>query len=287
MKKWIFGLIILLLLDFGFAQHKLKVIDKKSTEEDHQAPEVTPVKNVLTIQVTKDQIHKGNLLLVNKDHPVPSGDEAAEAVNLSQHEELLNGFGLLDNTIKLSPSLAQKFTTMVEFAENDGVNHFLISSGYRDEKRQEELYQQMGADYALPAGYSEHNLGLSLDIGSTQAEMNSAPEGLWLKANAWKYGFVLRYPQDKTAITGILYEPWHFRYVGLPHSAIMKEKNFVLEEYLDYLKEQKTITTTIDHQSYQISYYPVSGSTTIPIPANERYEISGDNIDGVIVTLYS
>lgn len=284
MKKWVFWLVILVLLGYGAAQHKLKVVNDKPPEDNNQAQEVTLQMNEL--KVTKDQIYKGNLLLVNKDHPVPPGGEESEAVNLFQHKELLNGFIVLDKTIQLSPSLVQKFSTMIGAAEKDGVSRFLISSGYRDNKEQNKLYQQMGADYALPAGYSEHNLGLSLDIGSTQAEMSQAPEGKWLKKNAWRYGFIVRYPADKTAITGIQSEPWHFRYVGLPHSAIMQEKNFVLEEYLDFLKEKKTITTSVDHQTYQISYYPVSKNTTIPVPANGRYQLSGNNMDGVIVTMY-
>lgn len=284
MKKWVFWLVILVLLGYGAAQHKLKVVNDKPPEDNNQVQEVTLQMNEL--KVTKDQIYKGNLLLVNKDHPVPTGGEESEAVNLFQHKELLNGFIVLDKTIQLSPSLVQKFSTMIGAAEKDGVSRFLISSGYRDNKEQNKLYQQMGADYALPAGYSEHNLGLSLDIGSTQAEMSQAPEGKWLKKNAWRYGFIVRYPADKTAITGIQSEPWHFRYVGLPHSAIMQEKNFVLEEYLDFLKEKKTITTSVDHQTYQISYYPVSKNTTIPVPANGRYQLSGNNMDGVIVTMY-
>lgn len=285
MKKWFFWLAILVLLGY-VAQQKLKGVYEKPPEEDYQAQEGTPQKNELTIKVTKEQIYKGNLLLVNKDHPVPPRDEGSEAVNLFQHKELVKGFGLPDNTIRLSPSLAQKFTTMIAAAGKDGVRHFLINSGYRDDKEQSLLYQQMGADHAMPAGFSEHNLGLSLDIGSTQGEMNHAAEGKWLKNNAWRYGFILRYPKDKTAITGIQYEPWHFRYVGLPHSVIMQENNFVLEQYLDFLKERKTISTTIDHQTYTISYYPVSASTTIHVPANGRYEISGNNVDGVIVTVY-
>ncbi|BBH24073.1 D-Ala-D-Ala carboxypeptidase VanY [Paenibacillus baekrokdamisoli] len=285
MKKWVFWLVILLLLGYGVAQYKLKVVNEKPPEEDNQKQEATS--QMKELRVTKDRIYDGNLLLVNKDHPVPAGGEESEAVNLFQHKELMKGFIVLDKTIELSPSLVHKFSTMIEAAEKDGVNRFLISSGYRDNEKQNELYRQMGADYALPAGYSEHNLGLSLDIGSTKAAMSKAPEGKWLKKNAWKYGFILRYPDDKTAITGIQSEPWHFRYVGLPHSAIMKEKNFVLEQYLDFLKEKKTIKTVVDHQTYEISYYPVSKNTTILVPANGRYEISSDNMGGVIVTVYS
>lgn len=288
MKKWIFGIvIILLLLSFGAAQHETKVINEELLEKAYQVQEVIPQKNKITLKVTTDQIYTGNLLLVNKDHPVPQGAAESKAVNLFQHKELVQGFSLLDKTIQLSPSMVKKFSTMIEAAEKKGVSQFLISSGYRDNKRQNELYEEMGAEYAMPAGHSEHNLGLSIDIGSTQEKMNKAPEGKWLSKNAWKYGFILRYPKDKTDITGTIYEPWHFRYVGLPHSAIMKKKNFVLEEYLDFLKEQKTFMTTIENQTYKIFYYQVSSNTTIHVPENGRYEISGDNMEGVIITEYS
>jgi D-alanyl-D-alanine carboxypeptidase len=67
----------------------------------------------------------------------------------------------------------------------------------------------------------------------------------------------------------------------------MYENNFVLEEYLDFLKEQKSIKTTINHEEYSIYYYSVLEDTTIHVPADSRYEISGNNMDGVIVTVYS
>ncbi len=157
---------------------------------------------------------------------------------------------------------------------------------FKEYKKQTKLYKEMGSNRTLPAGYSEHNLGLSLDVGSTQGKMAVAPEGEWIAENAWKYGFTLRYPEDKTDITGIMNEPWHIRYVSLPHSAIMKEKNFVLEEYLDYLKEQKHISATVNGQKYEVFYYPVNENTTITVPANLRYEVSGNNTDGVIVTVF-
>ena len=113
-----------------------------------------------------------------------------------------------------------------------------MSSGYRDFKEQSKLYKEMGSDYALPAGYSEHNLGLSLDVGSTQKKMEKAPEGKWVAENVWKHGFVLRYPKNKSHITGIQYEPWHIRYVGLPHSAIMQKENYT-RGILRLLKREK------------------------------------------------
>ncbi len=224
--------------------------------------------------------------MVNKEHPVHQKSIKSDVINLFTHKELTKGYEILDNKIKLSEEIAETFSEMIADAEKDGVWHFLINSGFRDLDEQSRLYEEMGSNYALPAGHSEHNLGLSLDVGSTQMKMDKAPEGKWIEKNAWEYGFILRYPSNKTDVTGIQYEPWHIRYVGLPHSAIMQEMNLALEEYLDYLKEEESISISIDGQKYTISYYPISQNETIDveIPAGEHYEISGNNIDGVIVT---
>ena len=276
MKKWVFLVIIILLLGI-----KAINIAPSTQQTDEVAKE-----EQFTIDVTQDQVYQGDLLLVNKKYPVRQDSVKSDIVRLFEQRDLVQGYGLLDSNIELSKRVTQKFLKMVEAAHKDGVNHFMINSGYRDFEEQALLYQEKGSDYALPAGYSEHNLGLSLDIGSTQMEMSKAPEGKWLQENAWKYGFVLRYPKDKTAITGIQYEPWHFRYVGLPHSAIMQKNNDTLEQYLDLLKERGSVSIIIEGKGYDVSYHPISRNTIIGIPANRQYEISGNNIDGVIVTVY-
>lgn len=287
MKKWGFFLFLILCLGFvavnttSIFQDEVVVQDDKDHLDYRESSESVQKK-----EITEDQIYQGNLLLVNKEHPVRQESVRSDVVNLFNQGELSKGYGVFDTDIHLSEDVAQKFSEMVDAAGKDGVLHFLISSGYRDFEEQTRLYQEMGSNYALPAGYSEHNFGLSLDVGSTQKKMSEAPEGKWIEKNAWKYGFVLRYPKDKTDVTGIQYEPWHIRYVGLPHSAIMKEKNLVLEEYLNYLKEEKDIFASINGKKYTVSFYPVSHSMTIKVPVNLYYEISGNNIDGIIVTVY-
>ncbi|UFU00179.1 VanY-A/VanY-F/VanY-M family D-Ala-D-Ala carboxypeptidase [Radiobacillus kanasensis] len=286
MKKW--GFLILLVLCFGIAYKnvplsqdnvEIKTYDKKENVETSE--------NTQKIEIKKEQIYEGNLLLVNSDYPVQPQSIKTDVVNLFTHNELINGFVVLNNDIYLSKKIAKEFADMVAAAEKDGVNHFAITSGFRDLSDQQALFQDMGPGIALPPGHSEHNLGLSLDVGSTQMKMAEAPEGEWIENHAWKYGFILRYPENKKDITGIQYEPWHIRYVGLPHSAIMKEKNFVLEEYLDYLKEEKAISANVNGKRYDISYYPVTESTNIHIPVNSHYKISGNNMDGVIVTVWT
>ena len=87
-------------------------------------------------------------------------------------------------------------------------------------------------------GTSEHQLGLALDIvdldyQQLDTRQEETPEQKWLMENSWKYGFILRYPTDKSNITGIIYEPWHYRYVGKEAAKVIHEKGICLEEYLE------------------------------------------------------
>ncbi|MGH0426514.1 MULTISPECIES: M15 family metallopeptidase [Bacillus] len=283
MKKWVFiSLFIACTIYVGVYISPLfqKEIDVKIAEKDNKVRAA----NTEKIEITKEEIYKGNLLLVNKDYPVKKDSIRPDIINVNHNSELVRGYVIFDRNLRLSKDVVKKFLNVVDAAGKDGVQHFLMSSGYRDFKEQSKLYKEMGSDYALPAGYSEHNLGLSLDVGSTQKKMERAPEGRWIEENVWKHGFVLRYPKNKSHITGIQYEPWHIRYVGLPHSAIMQKEKITLEEYLDFLKEKKEITTDVEGKKYTVSYHKVSGNMKVNVPANKQYEISGNNMDGVIVT---
>ncbi|WP_242320128.1 M15 family metallopeptidase [Bacillus cereus group sp. BfR-BA-01349] len=284
MKKWVFiSFFIACTVCVGFYISPLfqKEIDVKIVGKD----ELVKATNTERKEITKEQIYKGDLLLVNRDYPVKKDSIRSDIINVNHNSELVRGYVIFDRNLRLSKYVVKKFLNVVDAAGKDGVQHFLMSSGYRDFKEQSKLYKEMGSDYALPAGYSEHNLGLSLDVGSTQKKMEKAPEGKWIEENVWKHGFVLRYPKNKSNITGIQYEPWHIRYVGLPHSAIMQKKNFTLEEYLEFLKKEKEISTEVEGKKYTVSYYKVSENTKVNVPANKQYEISGNNMDGVIVTV--
>lgn len=102
-----------------------------------------------------------------------------------------------------------------------------------------EAYDMTARSVAVP-GYSEHNAGLAADIstmkwkGDITEMFDRTPEFQWLSENAHKFGYILRYPKGKEDITGIQYEPWHYRYVGLPHSVNIHNKNITLEEYLSF-----------------------------------------------------
>ncbi|MCL2396941.1 MAG: M15 family metallopeptidase [Defluviitaleaceae bacterium] len=148
---------------------------------------------------------------------------------------------------------AQALHDMMDSARYYGLAPMVISS-HRSVSRQRTLFdnqvnRQMGTglEYeeareaarrvvAYP-GSSEHNLGLAVDIvayhyRNLTASFGQTPEGQWLAQNSHRYGFVLRYPYHKQDITNIIYEPWHFRYVGVDHATRMFEEDMVLEEYV-------------------------------------------------------
>lgn len=268
MKKWLFLVFFLLIIGFFVF-------------EDIEFAEVPRVK----LAVESDQVDKGELLLVNSDFPISEQGLPKDIVALGDYKSMAPELQVMDPSILISRKLLQNLGHMVKEAEKEGVNHFMINSGYRNLETQAKLYEEMGSEYALPAGYSEHNLGLSVDIGSTQGLMETAAEGRWLEENAWKYGFILRYPENKQETTGIQYEPWHFRFVGLPHSAIMYKENWVFEEYLAYLREHSQYKTTVEGKKYEITYYEMTEGLQISVIPEKSYEISGDNMAGIIVTV--
>ena len=142
----------------------------------------------------------------------------------------------------------------------------IITSSFRTGERQQEIFNERMAGYisqgmseadayaktatsvAIP-GTSEHQLGLAMDM--TDAHYNKLDEGqmetptqLWLIENSWRYGFILRYPAGKQAITGIIYEPWHYRYVGKELAAELYELGLTMEEYFDTLTADKSLTAS-------------------------------------------
>lgn len=140
---------------------------------------------------------------------------------------------------KIIPECYQAFLEMAAAASNDGIRLY-IRSDYRSYYDQRYIYagyvQKDGAAaadrYSARAGHSEHQSGLALDLNSFEYSFGETPEGKWLAANAHLYGFIIRYPADKEALTGYRYEPWHVRYLGRDIAAEVYQSGLCLEEYL-------------------------------------------------------
>jgi len=166
---------------------------------------------------------------------------------------------------------------------------FFVSSGYRDYARQEQIYNnESDKSYVQPPGHSEHQAGLAADIlvlDIPQSKLGESQEGRWLAENAWKYGLILRYPQDKQNVTGISYEPWHFRYIGQPHSWYCSQNNLCFEEYIQFLKDNGGYQVEYDGKTYYV-LYQIPSNGIIYVPESQDYNISNDNTGGYIVTAW-
>ena len=149
---------------------------------------------------------------------------------------------------RLDKNVAVHYERMYNAARAQGV-YLTPCSGYRSYSTQEtlfnrkiNLYLNQGYSYddavvkaatiVMPPGSSEHNLGYAMDIVCVEEWFEHTAEFRWLQQNAADYGFILRYPKNKQHITKVIYEPWHWRYVGVPAAHAMKESGLVLEEYL-------------------------------------------------------
>jgi len=150
-----------------------------------------------------------------------------------------------ETSITLQEEALEALKSMFDAAKAEGIEGLFLSSGYRDYDTQKQIYKE-ATDKSLvqPAGHSEHQTGLAADILAlevTQERMGSSKQGQWLAQNAWRFGFILRYPEGKESVTGIAYEPWHFRYIGHPHAQVCYENKLCLEEYILYLSENNGI----------------------------------------------
>ena len=185
-----------------------------------------------------------NLLLVNKQHPVP--------------EEYTFELGTIAGAMKCDARILPELFAMLQAAKDDGV-YLAVCSPYRDISRQEILFNRkikmhMGNGYSYLEAYkkasqivtvpgaSEHQIGLALDIISDDYTFldegfANTKSGKWLKEHSKEYGFILRYPKGKEYITGIDYEPWHFRYVGKDAATIIMDNGITLEEFVESISE--------------------------------------------------
>lgn len=167
------------------------------------------------------------ILVVNKRYPLPSTYNKGEDAVASNALELMLAAG------------------------KEAGYELTAFSGFRSFEYQTTLYNRYvnrdgkeAADrYSARPGYSEHQSGLAYDIGEKgkedlwlTAEFGETPAGKWLMENAYKFGFILRYPEGKEHITGFMYESWHYRFVGVEHAENIYKQNVTLEEYLNIAK---------------------------------------------------
>ncbi|MCI9078167.1 MAG: M15 family metallopeptidase [Lachnospiraceae bacterium] len=243
----------------------------------------------------REKIYNGNLLLVNARYPLKNtGKERKE--------------GLVPACLHFPAILLKRDAANIlqMVLEKISPGRLIVPvSGYRTQKEQEDIYNSSLRDngeeftkkyVALPC-HSEHQTGLAIDLGIYKEKIDFIrPDfpytGICNKFRkaAPAYGFIERYQKDKEEITGISHEPWHFRYVGYPHSRIITDNNFSLEEYIEFIKNytenNRLVYKDKCNATIQIYYVPAEDQTVINLPARYTSQVSGNNTDGFIVTIW-
>ncbi len=263
--------------------------------------------NYTDITVTKGDVQRGNLILINStneynfdavttvvENPVPvtipDSDDGSYWVKSNLYETLT------------PEALTAIDALLTDFCAATSKNDVMILDTSRSYEEQQnvlnakiqQLGEQEGRKIATQPGFSEHHSSLALDLtlfdGTSRHEYDGTGDYSWITGNCYKYGFVIRYPQSKTAVTGITYEPWHLRYVGKEHAFYMTKNNLCLEEYITLLStlpvdSARLNFTTDTGEQYTVYSAEVTGdSCTIKVPKKGQYTLSGDNQCRIIVS---
>ena len=240
-------LILALTLAFGagiiISEHKAENDEKQQTTQNTTELQTQPTTtepttvagtpdNPVTITIDDDLWY---LTLINSSYRIPDTYEPDLVAVCGSGETL-------------DRKIAVEYEKMYSAALAEGI-YLTPCSGYRSYSLQERNYKNKisfyegqgytteeakvkAATIIMPPGSSEHNLGYAMDIVCVEEWFENTQEFRWLTEHAADYGFIMRYPKDKQHITNVIYEPWHWRYVGVEAAKEMKENNLTLEEYL-------------------------------------------------------
>ena len=248
-----------------------------------------------TLELSRNAIYSGSLILVNSKHPFRETERELSLVPVDE----------INSTVLMERQGARLLHRLVE--ELGVGNRIIAVSGWRSMSEQTQIYEDSIVDngraftkkYVALPGCSEHHTGLAIDLAENKPDIDLLrPEfpysGICRKfrESAPVFGFVERYPKGKEKITEIAWEPWHFRYVGYPHSAIIQQEGMTLEEYHLFLRahvcEKNPFVYQAKGRRIEISYQIAKekGLTKIKAEDRELCSVSGNNVDGFILTVW-
>lgn len=275
-------------------------VDSSQEPLESQISEV-PAPSTSYDYITKasEETHYGDLILVNRYHECKTDGEDTVSI----YEYKTNTYIVVNAITTVNRSIMEPLNNMMDdFHDVQGATDVMVTSAYRSYNTQVTLFnrevesrgsEEAAEKWVARPGCSEHQTGLVIDFdlsnktGTGGIEYNGTGVYEWINQNCQYYGFIIRYPEDKESITGISYEPWHFRYVGVPHAIYMKQHNLCLEEYIELLHTHSLdnpLKITYEDKEWFVYSVAAYGDTVdIPVPKENEYTISGDNCGNFIV----
>ena len=213
-----------------------------------------PLESQTKVTATRADLMNNGLLLINQWHSRPDDFNDSTLVGLGNYFNWK--VQVADASVSLFPVAADALKEALDAAAAEDLSYYYVPEAYRSWETQNTYFQnrvnKLSSKYSGDAlieaakkevnypGTSEYNSGLSFrlqlysrdDKEITNTKFSSSSQGIWMNTHCWEYGFVERYPQDKSSTTGVYHEPWHYRYVGEEAARDMTENNLCLEEYL-------------------------------------------------------
>ncbi|MBQ3049929.1 MAG: M15 family metallopeptidase [Oscillospiraceae bacterium] len=272
-------------------------------QQESHTSETVDMDKYTILDIANEQIHRGDLILINGENEyIFSEEDVFTPIYGNKNKAYVVAY----STITLNePTLTALNAFMLDFNEATGRRNIQVTSGVRTFENQQKLYntrvnqqgEEAASKFTAKPGHSEHHSGYAVDFNlymqNGNKDLTNEGDYTWIYEHAHEYGFIQRYFDEKADLTGISDEPWHFRYVGVPHAAIMTERGYCLEEYMQYVYGFPfgvSHLTTEDAEGTQYEIYYVaantSGKTTsVPVPNSGSYTVSGNNVDGFIVTV--
>ena len=282
------------------------------------------VKGVDQVSVTRAEALQGGLLLLNRWHSLPADFSLVEGELKSIMDESGRRVPTTRQQVSLFPAAIQALDQMITAAKAEGLEDYLVRTGYRSMDTQAQLWtetsdaltarnarltgdllvEEVRKTVAYP-GTSDYQSGLSveLDVWNQNdpvlkaAKIHDTVQGQWLVQNSWKYGYVFRYPVlnyplpgtvDKSFKTAINLKIDAYRFVGVPHAAVMRQLDLCLEEYIEYLIENEHAAVYEDGQlKYEIFRVEAApGDHVLRLPEGAAsYSVSDDNMGGLVVAV--
>jgi len=269
-------------------------VTEETTEDPNQI-------RFTTQEIQNQEIYNGSLILVNHENAFQGNEDDIVSLYQVMLEKDCHSFGVRDADVKVRQANADALINLFNAFYNETYdNNISVQSGYRSRERQQELYDEdlakTGLDYServsVP-GHSEHQTGWCVDLDLVGQDYDGTGIYSYIDEHCFEYGLILRYPENKTEITQISYESWHYRYVGRPHAFYIMHHDLCLEEYIGLLYKypydgEHLEITDFDGEIYEVYYYPAELSadvTQLSVPENREFTISGNNRDGFIVTV--
>ncbi|MDE6036153.1 MAG: D-alanyl-D-alanine carboxypeptidase family protein [Ruminococcus sp.] len=259
------------------------VSDKDSVSQSVAGKNNNDYNSFTEIEIDNSQVFEGELLEINNQKPYVS-QERPPTVNLINYR---NDYYTLINDMDpviLNTEAAEALNNMMEdYYKSTGQSNFLIYGTT-------ETYTGEGSycPYAFPESATGNTIDVAVNVGSDVLTYDGLDVEKWIVENCYKYGYIVRFPENKADKTGFTYCPWHLRYVGKVHSAVMHELGCCFEEYLDLLDEynyNRPLCYSMNGIMYYIYTEKSAGQTTkVCVPAQNQYSISGDNTDSFVIT---